>query len=166
MLPSLPVALHRKFNIGLFGVSKDSFHWSFGLRTKTNISCRGQEQRTRPHYLATLILPLPWTLSCIVCSLVPGWYPVALNFFLFFFARSQTRSTPDYKTQVLRFLEFSGQLSCTLSWHLNLPMILTRNQVSFQSHNVVYIDSHSRQRELYSVISGKSNEIYEAMARG
>ncbi len=42
---SLPVALQRKFNIGLFGVSKDSIRRSSGHYTKTNISCCGQEQQ-------------------------------------------------------------------------------------------------------------------------
>ncbi len=49
---SLPVALQRKFNIGLFGVSKDSIRRSSGHYTKTNISCCGQEQQTLPHYHA------------------------------------------------------------------------------------------------------------------
>lgn len=52
---SVPVALQRKFNIGLFGVSKDSIRRSSGHYAKTNISCWGQEQQTLPHYPTVLI---------------------------------------------------------------------------------------------------------------
>lgn len=107
MFPSLPVALHRKFNIGLFGVSKDSFHWSSGLRTKTNISCRGQEQQTQSHYLATLVLPLRWTLFLFL--LVPSFFPGDTHLPLTFLASSQAWSAQNCKTQVLHLLEFSGQ---------------------------------------------------------
>lgn len=56
---SLPVALQRKFNIGLFGVSKDSIRRSSGPYAKTNISCCGQEQQTSPHYPTMLIFAPP-----------------------------------------------------------------------------------------------------------
>lgn len=59
---SLPVALQRKFNIGLFGVSKDSIRRSSGHYAKTNISCWGQEQQTSPHY-PTMLIFAPLVLS-------------------------------------------------------------------------------------------------------
>lgn len=59
---SLPVALQRKFNIGLFGVSKDSIRRSSGHYAKTNISCWGQEQQTPPHY-PTMLIFAPLVLS-------------------------------------------------------------------------------------------------------
>lgn len=52
---SLPVALQRKFNIGLFGVSKDSIRRSSEPYAKTNISCWGQEQQTSLHYPTALV---------------------------------------------------------------------------------------------------------------
>lgn len=64
---SLPVALQRKFNIGLFGVSKDSIQRSSGPYAKTNISCWGQEQQTSPHYPTTLnFAPLDVSVSNLV----------------------------------------------------------------------------------------------------
>lgn len=59
---SLPVALQRKFNIGLFGVSKDSIRRTSGHYAKTNISCWGQEQQTSPHY-PTMLIFAPLVLS-------------------------------------------------------------------------------------------------------